>query len=119
MLAHEVSHFLLFDILKERITDKKYVMSENELYFLKEILVILLMRDANLSIKLKTDKYKGNMLLRYLYIKDKNNVNLIADFFNELYIKYKNENCDFDIFLTEMINRIKSISKELAIKREI
>jgi hypothetical protein len=119
VLAHEVSHFLLFDILKTRIANEEYSMSDNELYFLKEILVVVLMRDANLAIKLKTNKYEGNMLLRYLYIKEKNNVKLIADYFNDFYVEHVSKGYSFDIFLMEMIKKIKSISKELITKKEI
>lgn len=119
VLAHEVSHFLLFDILKTRIINEEYAISDNELYFLKEILVVLLMRDANLAIKLKTDKYEGNMLLRYLYIKEKNNIKLIVDYFNDLYVEYASQDYSFDIFLMAMIKKIKSISTELMVKKEI
>ena len=119
VLAHEMSHFLLFDKLKEQTFNNDCKMTDNELYFLKEILAVLIIRSRELVQWLKTEKYEGNMLLRFLYVKENNNIKLISDYFNELYTKHIENGLNFDLFLIDMIKKIKYISSELNEKIKI
>ena len=59
------------------------------------------------------------MLLRFLYVKENNKVKLISDYFNELYTRYIDNGFNFDLFLIDMIKKIKYISSELNEKRKI
>ncbi len=119
VLAHEISHFLLFEKLKEPFFADESIMTENELYFLKEILAVVLIRSNDLAQWLKTDKYEGNTLLRFLNIEDNGHIESISNYFNTFYRDYSKKELNFDVFLIDMIKKIKSISIVLDEKRRI
>lgn len=109
LLAHEVSHFILFDILRS----KQIKLYPHELYFLKEILAVIVLKDKPLIDILCTENYKGNNILHRLCVRDGVEVKNIVEYFEKVYSDKKIQGSNFEEYLDLMIEKIRSISGAL------
>ena len=109
LLAHEVSHFVLFDILRS----KKVILERHELYFLKEILVVIVLKNKLLVHLLKAEEYRGNTILHKLYVRDGVEAINIVEYFEKIYKEKTSENKKFEEYLDIMIKEIRNISGAL------
>jgi len=119
VLAHEVSHLLLFKILKNSFFEDKYKLKPNELYFLKEILVVPILKDNILIDILNTKEYRGNPIISYLNVSSNDLDRPITQYFEDLYNNCKKNGKTFYDFVRIAIETIKSISRELDAKNEM
>lgn len=119
VLAHEVSHLLLFKILKNSFSEDKYKLESNELYFLKEILVVPILKDNLLIDILNTKEYRGNPIISYLNVNSNGLDQPITQYFEDLHNNCRKNSKTFNDFVKIAIETIKSISKELDIKNEM
>ncbi|MDD4784503.1 MAG: hypothetical protein PHY32_02975 [Candidatus Pacebacteria bacterium] len=58
-------------------------------------------------------------MLRFLNIEDNGHIESISNYFNTFYRDYSKKELNFDVFLIDMIKKIKSISIVLDEKRRI
>lgn len=119
VLAHEVSHLLLFKILKNSFFEDKYKLKPNELYFLKEILVVPILKDTLLINILNSKEYRGNPIISYLNVNSNGLNQSITQYFEDLYNNCKKNGKTFNYFVEVAIKTIKSISEELDVKNEM
>ncbi|MDD3774050.1 MAG: hypothetical protein PHW50_02100 [Patescibacteria group bacterium] len=118
---HEISHFLLFDIL-EKIYQKplEKIISSTSLYFLKEAITPALMNQSKMNKILKLKKYRGNPNVKYIRIKFSNKIMTLTELLSQIYIQRKNkEKKDFEEIIKEMIQIIKSIEPEINKRDEL
>ncbi len=118
VLVHEVSHLILFKILKDSFSEDQYKLKPNELYFLKEILVVPILKDNLLIDILNTKEYRGNPIISYLNVNSNGLDQPITQYFEYLYGNCKKNGETFNDFVKIAIETIKSISKELDVKNE-
>lgn len=109
LLAHEVSHFILFDILRS----KNITLERHELYFLKEILAVIVLKNKLLVNFLKAENYRGNTILHKLYVRDGIEAINIVEYFEKIYADKMHENKNFEEYLDIMIKEIRNISGAL------
>ncbi len=111
--AHEISHMILFDILKEQNIE----LGPELLYFIKELIapVLVYQDDFNECF----GKYiVGNYNVLEIYFKDNGKVIKAFDYFCELFTKNRVDKKDFRVFLGEMVSICRKIETEIKEKRE-
>lgn len=119
---HEISHFILFDILnqiKERGGEVQ--ISEDVKNYFKETLTAILLNKESLRRIFGIPQYKGNFEIYGLNIKKQNGEILsFSRFVSEQYnqIKIKKET-SFNIFLIEIIKILQPLSQEFSEKRKM
>jgi hypothetical protein len=110
---HEISHFILFDILK----GKNIILKPKMLYFIKEIIApIIVYQDDFSGIFKKQIVGNTNVLEIFFSIDDK--VIKAFDYFNLKYIENRNSGKDFRVFLDYMIKICSPIEKEIEAKHD-
>ncbi len=113
--VHEISHFILFDILDNIYGEGvKKELNNNLIYFLKEILAPVLMNQPTLANLLSVENYLGNPNLKELYILNQSGEKIqISRYFQNIYEKEKAGGKVFPETVKEMIQVLRSIQNEV------
>lgn len=114
ILAHEISHFMLRDILEQ---DEKTKFGDYEWatkHFLQEILAPILMNQEPLKKILGVEDYLGNPYLKHLNIEKKSNSENIVSHYNRMYesMKYDDKR-SFTEIIKIMVDELESVSISL------
>lgn len=118
--AHEISHFIFYDILKKKNIIIKSLPTDFKNYFKEALTAVLLNRKPLCNI-LNLRDYKGNREIHDLKIKKRDGTIIyFTEFINEYYqaIKIKKKK-SFNIFLQEILNILLPFNKEFSKKRAI
>ncbi len=105
---HEISHFIFFDILK----DKKIELNQDLLYFVKELVAPVLVYQDDFD-ELFKKGIIGNYNVLEIYFEQNNKIVKAFDYFLEMFIKNRQTKKDFSNFLSEMISISKKIEPEI------
>ncbi|MCL5784089.1 MAG: hypothetical protein M1142_01900 [Patescibacteria group bacterium] len=129
---HEISHMLLFEILKKQHPDMFTYTSNGQMHYplaidyLKEILAPVLINQPPLQKLLnpssRPNNYLGNTELEQIYVTDENSQGKrqISQYFQQLYEKLRNqEHRTFPETLEEMIHLILPLEDEFAKRRQL
>lgn len=119
---HEISHFILFDILNQIKDGGKVVqIAEDVKNYFKEALTAVLLNKESLRRIFGIPQYKGNFEIYGLNIKKQNGEILgFSRFVSEQYNQTKiKKETDFKIFLIEIIKILQPLSQEFSNKRKI
>lgn len=110
--VHEVSHIVLFDILKERNAE----ISQELLYFVKELIAPILVYQDDFKDIFKKE-IVGNYNVLEIYFEYNKKTVRAFDYFLEMFINNRSEGKKFVSFLDEMISICKKIEPEIKEKR--
>ncbi len=114
--AHEISHFIFFDILKEA----KVLLPEDLKNYLKESLTAFLLNQNPLRNFLNLQNYKGNQEIRDLFIeKPDGEIVKFVGFLEKFYRQNQKEKETFQTFLKKVINILIPAGSEFSKKRVI
>jgi|GEM_PF-1050147 len=113
VIAHEVSHFIFFDLLKKEDDAVRAKCNKTIEYFAKEILAPVVMNDERLNIILKLSDYGGNPLLKYIAVQEDGKEQNIVEFFREKNVQQKLTKTPFIIYVSYLIETLSSIEHEL------
>lgn len=106
--AHEISHFMLFDILAE----KHELLGRELLYFIKKIIAPLLVYQDDFSgIFAKQIVANTNVIEIYFLVDGK--IIRAFDYFNAKYLENRNAGRDFRVFLDDMIKTCRKIENDI------
>ncbi|TRZ52531.1 hypothetical protein D4R99_02590 [bacterium] len=113
--VHEISHFILFDVLDSIYGEEtKKELNNNLIYFLKEILAPVLMNQLPLANLLSVENYLGNPNLKEIYILDQSGKKIqISRYFQNIYEKEKADGKVFSEIVKEMVQILRSIQNEI------
>lgn len=98
-IMHEVSHFILHDKMNHGAISKKLIKSGLLMYYLQEIVAIVLLNQKSVKNSLKLYRYFGNPDIENLYISYNNKNWKLTSFFIYLYSGEKYNNFDNFIVL--------------------
>ena len=110
--AHEISHMIFFDILK----DKNIGIGQELLYFIKELIAPILVYQNDFDNIFKKE-IVGNYNVLEIYLEKDGKVIKAFDYFLEIFIKNKSEGKNFNTFLDEMISVCKEIESDIKDKK--
>lgn len=110
--AHEISHMILFDIIEK----KNIKLSQELIYFIKELIAPILVYQDDFKDIFKKD-IVGNYNVLEVYFEKDEKVIRAFDYFLEMFIKNRSEKKDFVIFLDDMISICKKIEPRIKEKR--
>ncbi len=110
--AHEISHMVLFDILK----DKNIELNQELLYFIKELIAPVLVYQDDFSGIFKKE-IVGNYNVLEIYFERDNKIIKAFDYFLETFLKNRSEQKNFFVFLNETIILCKKMELEIKEKR--
>ncbi len=110
--AHEVSHIILFDILK----DEHIELNQELLYFVKELIAPVLVYQDDFNGIFKKE-IVGNYNVLEVYFEQDNKVIKAFDYFLEMFMKNRSAGKDFTIFLGEIITVCRGVESEIKEKR--
>jgi hypothetical protein len=116
---HEISHFILLNLLKMIENKKGIILPDDVKNYLKEVLAVVILNQEPLCSILELKNYKGNPEIQSLKIeKQDNSIKTFTDFLNEYYyiVKTKKQK-SFCVFLEGIINILLPIAPEFAKKR--
>lgn len=119
---HEISHFVLFDILNQIKKEEMSVqIAEDVKNYFKEALTAVLLNKNSLRRIFGISQYKGNFEIYGLNIKKKNGeISGFSRFISEQYNQIKNKKeTNFKIFLIEIIKILRPLSQEFSEKRKL
>ncbi len=113
--VHEISHFILFDVLDSIYGENtKKELNNNLIYFLKEILAPVLMNQPMLANLLSVENYLGNPNLKEIYILSQDEEKIqISKYFQNIYESKKADGKVFPEIVKEMIQILRSIQNEI------
>ncbi|MFA6459009.1 MAG: hypothetical protein WCV79_01255 [Candidatus Paceibacterota bacterium] len=110
---HEISHIMLYDILK----DINEELSHELLYFIKELIApIIVYQDDFCDIFKK--EIVGNYNVLEIYFKMDDKTITAFDYFLKLFEKNRAEGNDFRLFVGQMIHVCKEIESDIIKKRQ-
>jgi hypothetical protein len=110
---HEISHFILFDILAE----KNIKLKPKMLYFIKEIIAPIIVNQDEFS-DIFSKRIVGNTNVLEIFFSGDGKTIKAFDYFNSKYIDNKNAGDDFRVFLDDMIGICLRVEKEIEDKHE-
>lgn len=110
--VHEISHMILFDILKV----ENIKLSQELTYFIKELIAPVLVYQDDFNGIFKKD-IVGNYNVLEVYFEKDGKIIKAFDYFLEMFIKNKSEKKNFIFFLDKMISICKKIEPEIKEKR--
>ena len=110
--AHEISHMILIDILK----DRNIKISQELFYFVKELIAPILVYQDDFNNILKKEIVGNYNVLEIYFEKDEKTIRAF-DYFNDMFIKNRSEGKNFNFFLDEMIFICKKIESEIKEKK--
>lgn len=110
--AHEISHVILFEILKE----KNVRMGQELFYFVKEIIAPVLVFQDDFDGIFKKE-IVGNYNVLEIYFKENDKSIKAFDYFQEKFIKNKASGKKFIDYLDEIISFCRKIEKQIQEKR--
>ena len=118
---HEISHFILFDILNKNKDVFPKSLDWLQIYYLKEILIAVLMMQEPLAKILQSDNYLGNPDLHQIYVYDKNEEKTIqiCHYFKTIYETLRQEDKNFIDILKIFIKLIDQLRDGLNEKFQI
>ena len=114
LLAHEISHFMLRDILEQDEETKSDNYGWTTKHFLQEILAPILMNQKPLKKILGVEDYLGNPYLKHLNVEKNSITENIVNYYTRMYesMKYDNKKL-FTEIVTTMADELESISTTL------
>jgi len=110
--AHEISHIILLDILK----DKNIELDQELLYFAKELIAPVLVYQDDFNNIFKKE-IVGNYNVLEVYFEQDGKVIKAFDYFLEMFVKNRSEGKDFSVFLDKVISACRGIESEIKEKR--
>jgi hypothetical protein len=110
--AHEISHVILFEILKEN----NIRMGQELFYFVKEIIAPVLVFQDDFDGIFKKE-IVGNYNVLEIYFKENDKSIRAFDYFQEKFIKNKANGKKFIDYLEEMVSFCQKIEKQIQEKR--
>lgn len=113
VLAHEVSHFIFFDLLNQLSDDMRIKCDKTIKHFAKEILAPIVMNDARLNDILHLTDYGGNPFLKYIMVLRESKEESIVVFFQTEYERQHMAGVSFIVFVSYIIETLFSIQPEL------
>lgn len=111
--AHEISHFILFDILEE----KNIKLNKELLYFVKELIAPILVYQDDFNGIFKK-QVVGNYNVLEIYFESNNRTIKAFDYFLQMFADSRLEKKDFVFFLEQMLSVCKKIELEIKGKRD-
>ena len=118
---HEISHFIVLDLLKQLEDKTNSMLHEDAKNYLKEALAVIILNQQPLRNILKLKNYKGNPELQFLTIqKTDGNIISFIDFLQESYDNLiTKQHKTFRFFLEYLLNIALSITPSLIEKRKL
>jgi hypothetical protein len=117
---HEISHFIFFEYLKKINDVNNISLPRDAKYYLKESLTAALFNEEPLRTELKIETYLGNPEVRDIFIKSQSNhAEVLVDYIRRKYIKNRQNNKNFEQFLTDLVVKFNDVSEEFLNKRKI
>lgn len=113
VLAHEVSHFVFFDLLNQMPEETQTACDPVIKYFAKEILAPIVMNDPRLSNILHLVDYSGNPLLKHISLQRGTDKESIVAFFDAEYKHGQATGFPFLSFVRHLIQTLSSVHSEL------
>jgi len=110
---HEISHFILFDIL----AGKNIKLKPKMLYFVKEIIAPIIVNQGEFS-GMFTKRIVGNTNVLEIFFSVGGKIVKAFDYFNSRYTDNKNAGKNFRDFLDDMIRICLPVEKEIEAKHE-
>lgn len=113
---HEISHFMLFQILKDLKMDQ-FNQAENKglLHMFKEALTGMLLSEPKLGELLGNTEYRGNPETHHIFIQEsESEPKLFQEFLREKFKQTKESGGDFNSFLVETIDLLLPQAVEFA-----
>jgi len=118
--VHEISHFIFFEYLKKINDINSISLPRDAKYYLKESLTGALFNEEPLRTELKIETYLGNPEVQDIFIKSEpNHTELLVDYIRRKYVENKQNNKNFEKFLTSTILKFNDVSEEFSNKRKI
>lgn len=117
---HEISHFLLFDILKDLgIKLDHNTKEKNFLHLFKETLTGMLLSEKELKETLGKKDYKGNPEVHNLYVKEYTSENEVTlrEYLRENLHIYQQKGLPFSFFIKEMIEKLLPKANDFSDKK--
>ncbi|HPW67697.1 MAG TPA: hypothetical protein PLS84_11545 [Salinivirgaceae bacterium] len=117
---HEISHFIFFEYLKKINDVNNISLPRDAKYYLKESLTAALFNEDPLRKELKIEIYLGNPEVRDIFIKaGPNHAEVLVDYIRRKYIENRQNNKNFEQFLTDLVVKFNDVSEEFSKKRKI
>ena len=113
VLAHEVSHFIFFDMLSQMPEEVRTKCDDTVKHFAKEILAPVVMNDSRLNDILRLTDYGGNPFLRHITIRQGIKEQNIVNFFRVEYEHRLADGVSFANFVSYLIETLFSIHEQI------
>lgn len=111
--AHEISHFIFFNLLQER----NQPIGKELIYFVKELIAPILVNQDDFN-GIFDKAIVGNYNVLEIFFDDNGKIIKAFDYFSELFTKNRSEKKDFRFFLEKMILISKKIEPEIIEKSD-
>jgi hypothetical protein len=113
VLAHEVSHFIFFDLLNQMAEETRKMCDKTIKHFAKEILAPVVMNDSRLDDILHLTNYGGNPFLRHITVRQGAEEQNIVGFFRSEYKHRLANGVPFVDFVSYLIDTLFSIREQI------
>jgi|GEM_PF-3262906 hypothetical protein len=115
---HEISHFLLFDILEDLKINLRIVRENQDfLHFFKEALTGMLLSEKEIAKLLDRKDYKGNPEVHNLNIKVFNQTTTLREYLRSTLHQYQEKGLSFSQFIKDVIDQLRPKVKEFSNKK--
>jgi hypothetical protein len=119
VLAHEVSHFVFFDLLSRMSEETRAKCDDTINHLAKEILAPVVMNEPRLDNILHLVDYGGNPFLRHITIRQEMKEKNIVEFFREEYGRQHAEGIPFKSFISYLLETLFAIQPELKERNDL
>ncbi len=113
VLAHEVSHFIFFDMLNQMPEEIRTKCDKTIKHFAKEILAPIIMNDSRLNDILHLADYGGNPFLKHITVRRGTKEENIVAFFRAEYEHQHSNDMPFATFISYLIETLFAIRSEI------
>ncbi|OGG48891.1 hypothetical protein A2678_02350 [Candidatus Kaiserbacteria bacterium RIFCSPHIGHO2_01_FULL_53_31] len=113
VIAHEVSHFIFFDMLSQMSEEVRMKCDQTIKHFVKEILAPIIMNDSRINGIIHLTDYGGNPFLKHIMLRQGEREENIVVFFRAEYERQHANGISFKIFVSYLIETLFTVQQDL------